>query len=103
MNNTETFNNAEESFWFSGWKTKYNDLSQLAQNGYVELWVKASVAVEFEVRLPSDRERYYTKSVEISSHQMAGRGFSKTEALVIIHVRLFFCLLPERKQTNEMD
>lgn len=79
MNNTETFNNAEESFWFSGWKTKYNDLSQLAQNGYVELWVKASVAVEFEVRLPSDRERYYTKSVEISSHQMAGRGFSKIE------------------------
>ena len=33
---------------------------------------------------------------------MAGRGFSKTEALVIIHVRLFFCLLPERKQANAL-
>lgn len=70
VNNTETFNNGENSFWFSGWKTKYNDLSQLAQNGYVELWVKASAAVEFEVRLSQDFS-YYTQKVKVTAEEVS--------------------------------
>lgn len=62
------FNAAGSWFWFNGvnWQNKYDDLSQISNNGYLEFWVKATAAVEFEVRL-SATYGYYTHTVKVET------------------------------------
>lgn len=63
-----SFNTAGSWFWFNGvnWQNKYDDLSQISKNGYLEFWVKATAAVEFEVRL-SATYGYYTHTVKVET------------------------------------
>ena len=68
VSDAAAFNEAGSLFWFSGvnWQNKYDDLSQISNNGYLELWVKATAAVEFEVRL-SATYGYYTQTVKLET------------------------------------
>lgn len=63
-----SFNTAGSWFWFNGvnWQNKYDDLSQISNNGYLEFWVKATAAFEFEVRL-SATYGYYTHTVKVET------------------------------------
>lgn len=68
VNDAANFNIAGSWFWFNGvnWQNKYDDLSQISNNGYLEFWVKATAVVEFEVRL-SATYGYYTHTVKVET------------------------------------